>query len=145
MLFELHATLAKDTDIIGEFETCLALLSKENIGPWVILVPKYADIRELHHLEVPQQHQVLKESQAVMQALEHLYQPKKLNLAALGNMVPQLHIHHVPRFENDVAWPAPIWGKTTGELRSEEDKKQVLMQLRQAFAASQCKFIPAEK
>ena len=89
MSFTLHPQLQKDTDVIGEFPLCLALLHKENIGPWVILVPKIDGLQELHHLPMEQQQQFLVESQTVFENLETLFNPKKLNLGALGNMVPQ--------------------------------------------------------
>jgi diadenosine tetraphosphate (Ap4A) HIT family hydrolase len=122
MSFELHPQLAKDTTIIGQFPLCVALLHKDNAVPWVILVPKRANLKELHHLPMQEQQQFLLESQAVSQALEATFQPDKLNLGALGNMVPQLHIHHIARFKDDVAWPGPVWGNTAGEFRSEEEQ-----------------------
>ncbi len=103
MSFELHPQLAKDTTVIGHFPLCVALLHKDNAVPWVILVPKRANLKELHHLPMQEQQQFLLESQAVSQALEATFRPDKLNLGALGNMVPQLHIHHIARFKDDVA------------------------------------------
>ncbi|MGU3845714.1 HIT domain-containing protein, partial [Vibrio diabolicus] len=90
MSFELHPQLAKDTSVIGHFPLCVALLHKDNAVPWVILVPKREDLKELHHLPMQEQQQFLLESQAVSQALEATFRPDKLNLGALGNMVPQL-------------------------------------------------------
>ncbi|WP_105902449.1 HIT family protein [Vibrio gangliei] len=133
MSFQLHPQLQADTDVIGEFPLCLALLHKENIGPWVILVPKVANLQELHHLPMADQQQFLLESQTVFESLEQLFKPKKLNLGALGNMVPQLHIHHIARFETDVAWPGPVWGNTEGKQRSEQQTQQLVQQLAQAF------------
>lgn len=103
--FELHPQLQKDTDVIGHFPLCVALLHKDSAVPWVILVPQRADLRELHHLPMDEQQQFLVESQLVCQTLETLFSPDKLNLGALGNMVPQLHIHHIARFTHDMAWP----------------------------------------
>ncbi|MFV0575630.1 MAG: HIT domain-containing protein [Vibrio sp.] len=134
MEFTLHPQLKADTDVIGEFPLCLALLHKEDIGPWVILVPKVANLQELHHLPMEQQQQFLVESKAVFNSLEDLFQPKKLNLGALGNMVPQLHIHHIARFETDVAWPGPVWGNTEGKTRSQESTQKLVAQLASAFA-----------
>lgn len=123
MSFELHPQLAKDTTIIGHFPLCIALLHKDNTVPWVILVPKRASLKELHHLPMHEQQQFLLESQAVSQALEATFQPDKLNLGALGNMVPQLHIHHIARFKTDSAWPGPIWGNTLGIFRSDDEQQ----------------------
>ncbi|CAM2807851.1 HIT domain-containing protein [Vibrio ordalii] len=136
MNFELHPQLAKDTSVIGEFPLCLALLHKDNSVPWVILVPKRANLKELHHLSMQDQQQFLYESQAVSQALEATFCPDKLNLGALGNMVPQLHIHHVARFKNDVAWPGPIWGNTQGVMRAEQEQQEILTRIKNVLSLS---------
>ncbi len=126
MSFELHSQLEKDTNCIGEFKLCKILLHKDNAVPWVILVPKKENLKEIHHLSNSDQHQLLKESQIICLALEHLFAPDKLNVAALGNMVSQLHVHHVARFKNDIAWPAPIWGNTQGILRDNSQQLAML-------------------
>ncbi|MEZ8991561.1 HIT domain-containing protein [Vibrio breoganii] len=130
MEFQLHPQLAKDTNIIGEFPLSLALLHKDNCVPWVILVPKKHELKELHHLPMQEQQQFLIESQTVMQALEALFSPDKMNLGALGNMVPQLHVHHIARFKTDHAWPGPVWGNTKGEFRRDLEQQQLLEQIK---------------
>ncbi len=137
MSFELHPQLAKDTTVIGYFPLCVALLLKDNAVPWVILVPKRENLRELHHLPLEEQHQFLLESQAVNQALESLFNPDKLNLGALGNMVPQLHIHHIARSKEDIAWPGPVWGNTKGEWRSENEQAELQNKLSQELQQHQ--------
>ncbi len=134
MSFELHPQLAFDTSVIGHFPLCIALLHKDNSVPWVILVPKKADLKELHHLPMQEQQQFLLESQAVSQALEATFAPDKLNLGALGNMVPQLHIHHIARFKNDIAWPGPLWGNTAGSFREPSVQQVLVEQIQQALA-----------
>ncbi len=136
MSFHLHPQLAKDTDVIGHFPLCVALLHKDNAVPWIILVPKKPDLKELHHLPMKEQQQFLVESQAINQALEALFQPDKLNLGALGNMVPQLHIHHIARFEDDIAWPGPVWGNTNGDFRDEKQQDEILTKLRSLLSLS---------
>ena len=136
MNFELHPQLAKDTSVIGEFPLCLALLHKDNAVPWSILVPKRANLKELHHLPMQEQQQFLCESQAVSQALEATFCPDKLNLGALGNIVPQLHIHHVARFKNDIAWPGPIWGNTQGIVRAEQEQQAILTRIQNVLSLS---------
>ncbi|MCL9773204.1 HIT domain-containing protein [Vibrio methylphosphonaticus] len=136
MSFSLHPQLALDTTYLGDFPLCVALLHKDDSVPWVILVPKHANLRELHHLPMAQQHQFLAESQCVNLALESLFTPDKLNLGALGNMVPQLHIHHIARFKNDIAWPGPLWGNTKGEYRSDEKQSELTNTLRIELAKS---------
>ncbi|MDP5253878.1 MULTISPECIES: HIT domain-containing protein [unclassified Vibrio] len=117
--FVLHPQLAKDTTQVGEFPLCLVLLHRDNSVPWLILVPKKADLKEFHHLAMSEQQQFLLESQSVSEFLESQFSPDKINLGALGNMVPQLHYHHIARFVDDLAWPGPLWGNTRGEYRSE--------------------------
>jgi len=143
MSFHLHPQLAADTDVIGHFPLCVALLHKDNAVPWVILVPKKTGLQELHHLPMKEQQQFLVESQAINQALEALFQPKKLNLGALGNMVPQLHIHHIARFEDDIAWPGPVWGNTKGMVRDDEEQQEILTKLRSILSLSSI-FVSAE-
>ncbi|ASI90160.1 HIT family protein [Vibrio mediterranei] len=136
MSFELHPQLAKDTTVIGHFPLCVALLSKDSAVPWVILVPKRENLKELHHLPMKEQQQFLLESQAVAQALEATFQPDKLNLGALGNMVPQLHIHHIARFKDDIAWPGPVWGNTKGEQRSDEEQADIMTRIGNVLSLS---------
>ncbi|OIN28298.1 HIT family protein [Vibrio barjaei] len=136
MSFELHPQLAKDTTVIGHFPLCVALLSKDSAVPWVILVPKRENLKELHHLPMKEQQQFLLESQAVAQALEATFRPDKLNLGALGNMVPQLHIHHIARFKDDIAWPGPVWGNTKGEQRSYEEQADIMTRIGNVLSLS---------
>ncbi len=136
MSFELHPQLAKDTSVIGHFPLTIALLHKDNAVPWVILVPKREKLKELHHLPMQEQQQFLLESQAVSQALEATFRPDKLNLGALGNMVPQLHVHHIARFKDDVAWPGPVWGNTQGDFRSEEEQQAILSKIQNVLSLS---------
>ncbi|WPC74899.1 HIT family protein [Vibrio porteresiae] len=136
MSFSLHPQLEKDTDVIGHFPICVALLHKDGAVPWVILVPKKENLKELHHLPMAEQQQFLLESQLVSETLEALYQPDKINLGALGNMVPQLHIHHIARFKTDIAWPGPVWGNTKGEHRESNAQQAMLAELRDAFSQS---------
>jgi diadenosine tetraphosphate (Ap4A) HIT family hydrolase len=120
MSFILHSRLASDTTTLGDLPLCQVLLSKEALGPWLILVPRKEDLTEIHHLPEDEQYQLIRESSAVATLLEDNYQADKINVGALGNLVPQLHVHHIARFKVDVAWPGPIWGNTDGTQRSEE-------------------------
>ena len=106
----LDPQLAKDTVIVGRFPLSLVLLSRDANYPWCILVPQREDIREIHQLTQADQQQLLIESSTLSMAMEGLFQPFKMNVAALGNMVPQLHVHHIARFQADPAWPKPVWG-----------------------------------
>lgn len=110
MSFSLHPRLEADTVVVGELPLSLLLLSKDANYPWCILVPKREDVGEIYELEEEDQIQLLWESSLVGQTLMALFEGDKLNVATLGNMVPQLHFHHVVRYQNDIAWPGPIWG-----------------------------------
>lgn len=108
--FTLHPTLAADTCIIAELPLCTLLLSNDSNYPWTILVPRRNDISEIYQLSDVDQRQLLTESSTLSRCLQSTLNPDKLNIAALGNVVPQLHIHHIARYKHDKAWPAPIWG-----------------------------------
>jgi diadenosine tetraphosphate (Ap4A) HIT family hydrolase len=109
-MFTLHPQLAADTVVIEKWPLSQVLLCRDANYPWCILVPQREHIREIHHLTHEDRHQLLEESCCLAEVMERLYLPTKINVAALGNVVPQLHLHHVARFEYDVAWPQPIWG-----------------------------------
>ncbi|HIG67982.1 MAG TPA: HIT family protein [Porticoccaceae bacterium] len=110
-MFELHPTLELDTVKIGELPLSLLLLSKDANYPWLILVPKRCGIEELYQLSADDRYQLTQESDSLSRALVSLFSPDKLNIAAIGNMVPQLHMHHVCRYRNDACWPKPVWGQ----------------------------------
>ncbi|WP_318495420.1 HIT family protein [Photobacterium leiognathi] len=130
MHFTLHPRLESDTTVLGDFPLSRVLLSKEALGPWIILVPRVDELREIHHLPEQDQFQLMRESSAVATLLENDYQAEKINVGALGNLVPQLHLHHIARFSNDIAWPGPIWGNTDGTQRSDELQVALAEELR---------------
>jgi len=105
-----HPQLEKDCIVLGEFDLCALLLLNDANYPWFILLPNRENMTEIYQLDSLDQQQLLKESAFFCQCLEDLFQPDKLNIAALGNVVPQLHIHHIARFKTDACWPAPVWG-----------------------------------
>lgn len=109
-MFELHTRLQADTQLLGDLPLCRVLLAKDSQYPWLILVPRVDNLREIHHLAPAQQQQLMQESCAVATLMEQALSPDKINIGALGNLVPQLHLHHVARFTTDKAWPGPIWG-----------------------------------
>jgi len=111
MSFTLHANLAKDCIELGQLELCRVLLMNDCQFPWLILVPERENISEIHELSADDQLQLMRESCYISEKLAEVFQADKMNVAALGNIVPQLHLHHVVRYKTDKAWPAPIWGK----------------------------------
>ncbi|MDQ7059499.1 MAG: HIT domain-containing protein [Ghiorsea sp.] len=106
----LHPKLAQDCFILGQFDLCLLLLINDSQYPWFILVPQRENISEIHHLPPHEQQQLMIESCLLATAIEQAFQADKMNIAALGNIVPQLHIHHIARYKSDIAWPNPVWG-----------------------------------
>lgn len=130
MSFTLHPRLATDTTILGDLPLSRVLLSKEALGPWLILVPRKNELTEIHHLSIDEQYQLIGESCAVAALLESDYQADKINIGALGNLVPQLHVHHIARFTTDIAWPGPVWGNTDGTQRSEVVQQALTEELR---------------
>ncbi|GEK12814.1 HIT domain-containing protein [Aliivibrio fischeri] len=130
MAFQLHPRLQQDCIVLGNLPLCKVLLIKEDIGPWLILVPRIEELKEIHHMTDEQQIQFIKESSAVALLLEDNFSPDKINIGALGNLVPQLHIHHIARFTTDVAWPGPVWGNTTGIIRAQSSQTQLVDLLR---------------
>ncbi len=111
-MFSLHPKLSEDTITLGDFPLSRLLLMNDSTYPWFILVPRRADLREIHELTEADQQQLLKESSQLARQLVALFKADKLNVAALGNLVPQLHLHHIVRYQDDPCWPAPVWGRT---------------------------------
>lgn len=110
MSFILHERLQQDCLLLGSFVLSKLLLLNDCRFPWCILVPAREGVSEVHQLEWDDQVQLLRESGHLAQCLTRVYHPHKLNIAAIGNLVPQLHVHHVVRYRDDAAWPAPVWG-----------------------------------
>jgi len=111
MKFSLHPQLEKDSITLGSFELSRLLLLNDSQFPWFALVPEVADISEVYQLSQNQQQLLWQESDILSKIIIDFFKGDKLNIAAIGNLVPQLHVHHVVRYKNDPCWPAPIWGK----------------------------------
>jgi len=109
--FALHPRLAADCHRLGRFELCLLLMMNDAHYPWFILVPQREGMREIYELTEADQLLLLRESVVLSKSLKTAFGGDKLNLAALGNVVPQLHLHHIVRHAGDPAWPAPVWGR----------------------------------
>lgn len=133
LAFELHPQLAADTFLVGNLPLCRVLLMNESRYPWLILVPQCFGISEIYQLSTAERTQLWEESDLVSRQLMYLFKGDKLNIAALGNVVPQLHLHHIVRFKMDAAWPAPVWGKFTPDTYTAAAAETLLLQLRQAL------------
>lgn len=108
---DIHPQLQKDCLILGRFQLSHLLLLNDASYPWFILVPDRAEITEIYQLEPVEQQQLWRESGVLSTRIMQVFQGDKLNIASIGNLVPQLHLHHVVRYRNDRAWPSPVWGK----------------------------------
>ncbi|RRJ84164.1 HIT domain-containing protein [Aestuariirhabdus litorea] len=131
--YQLDPQLSRDTLRVGEFPLCSLLLMNDNHYPWFILVPRRAGVQEIYQLAEEDRQQLLWESCYVSEKLKDLYSADKMNLAALGNMVPQLHLHHVVRYKTDAAWPAPVWGAVKATPYTEQQLAETMQRLKLVF------------
>lgn len=123
--FSLNSRLKADTIKIAEFELSELLLMNDKNYPWFILVPRRDDISEVFQLNDQDQTQLYREISYLSEILKNFYQADKVNIGALGNMVPQLHIHVIMRFKNDIAWPKPVWGLFEAINYSDDEITQI--------------------
>jgi len=131
--FELDAKLAADTVEVARWELCRVLLMNDANYPWLILVPARAGLRDFHDLAADDLSAMTAEIVRASKALQSLFDPVKLNVAALGNQVPQLHVHVIARREDDPAWPKPVWGAVPATVYDEAARNARIAQLREAF------------
>ncbi|MBQ4828254.1 HIT domain-containing protein [Alteromonas sp. MMG017] len=133
-MFKLDARLESDTIFIHDLPLCRVLLMNDSQFPWLILVPRVDGVTEIIELSDEQQQQFLKESAQVSRLLQTQFSPDKLNIAALGNVVSQLHIHHVARYKSDIAWPKPIWGAQAVVAYPDDKATELVDALKQALS-----------
>jgi diadenosine tetraphosphate (Ap4A) HIT family hydrolase len=108
--FELHPRLAADTVFVADWTLCRVLVMNDARYPWLILVPRRANATEIFDLNPADREMLMAETALASERLKHLSKAAKINVGALGNLVPQLHIHVVARNPGDAAWPGPVWG-----------------------------------
>ncbi|WP_105188358.1 HIT domain-containing protein [Pseudoalteromonas sp. T1lg48] len=128
-MFSLAPELQKDCIELADWPLCKLLLMNDSQYPWFILVPRKEGVTEIIDLTEQEQLMLMQESARLSQLLKSVFNPDKLNIAALGNMVPQLHIHHIARYRTDIAWPRPVWGLHPSKPYSE----QQIAELKQAL------------
>lgn len=136
MPFTLHSTLARDTVEVARLPLCRALLMNDRRFPWLILVPEREAVREIHELSPADRTVLVEEIARASEVLDRLFHPDKLNVGALGNVVPQLHVHVVARTAGDPAWPGPVWGSGAALPYSEDDLEKVRRRLAAELARS---------
>jgi len=106
------------------------LMMNDSQFPWFILVPEKPGLKEIYQLDKADRALLIEESCALASTLAALYRADKMNIAAIGNLVPQLHIHHIVRYRTDKAWPAPIWGKFDSIPYHEEEINTAITRLK---------------
>lgn len=128
-MFKLHPTLERDTVEVRRLDLCRVLLMRERTYPWLILVPEREGLRDFDDLGEADRILAMAEIDRVSKVMKAEFQPYKMNVAALGNVVEQLHIHVIARFQDDPAWPGPVWGVRPPEDYDDEARADVLARL----------------
>lgn len=124
-MFKLDPQLENDCYDLGQMGLCRVLLMNDCSYPWFILVPQVPDLTEIYQLDPERQRQLSDESAEFAALIADAFSADKINIAALGNVVSQLHVHHIVRFRSDQAWPAPVWGKFPAVAYAGESWREV--------------------
>lgn len=132
-MFTLHPVLKNDTVEITRLELCRVLLMRDRQYPWVILVPEREGLRDFDDLNAFDRDLAMIEIDRVSKAMRDAFKSYKLNIAALGNVVEQLHIHIIARFKDDPAWPQPVWGKHPPVDYDEDARADVIKRITQSL------------
>ncbi len=132
-MFTLDQRLQQDTVLLGDFPLCRLLLMNDANYPWFILVPRRDEVSELFQLDAQEQQQLWRESTELAEVLKDTFKADKMNVATLGNVVSQLHMHVIVRRKDDPAWPAPVWGKHPAKAYSDEQVAALRDKLRMAL------------
>lgn len=133
-MFELDPVLARDTIKVGEFPLSELRIMNDSRFPWFILIPRRAGISEIYQLGAEDRVALMEESCLLAETLHDAFSGDKLNVAALGNVVHQLHLHHVVRYASDPCWPQPIWGKLPAVPYTEDELASILQKVRVLLA-----------
>ena len=135
--FDVAPRLARDSLFVTNLPLCNVRLMNNRKFPWLILVPRVADTSEWIDLSRDEQHRLSDEIAVVSHILTALVTPHKLNIAALGNQVSQLHVHVIARYKEDTAWPNPVWGGAGTEEYAEDESRQFIHELKSALDSLQ--------
>lgn len=133
-MFSLHERLEADTVFVTDWPLCRVLLMNDATYPWLVLVPRRHGVSEIHELDVGDRQTLVEEIADASRRLQNHCKAHKMNVAALGNVVPQLHVHVVARFAEDAAWPKPVWGVVPGRTYDADALAATLAALKAAFA-----------
>ena len=132
--FKLNSRLLEESAFITKLNVSQVRLNHDARFPWLILIPEIAELKELHDIPDEKQTIVHKEVNFCSAALQELTSADKMNVAALGNLVPQLHIHVIARNHNDNAWPQPVWSAGEAKPYEEENLAELVNKLRQRLS-----------
>jgi diadenosine tetraphosphate (Ap4A) HIT family hydrolase len=141
-MFTLHDRLRTDTLDVTRLRLSRVLLMNDSSFPWLILVPEKENIRELHDLDEKDLAVLIEEIALASRIIQHLDEPDKINIGCLGNLVPQLHVHVIGRFESDRAWPGPVWGAGPAQPYGDDTREETRAKFEKAFLnylSSQCR------
>ena len=134
MTFQLHPVLERDCIALGRFQLCRLLLMNDRQFPWFILVPEQDAVSEIYQLNTADRQRLIEESSRLAETLARIYRADKMNVAMIGNLVPQLHLHHVVRYRDDIAWPLPVWGKFPAVPYTEQQIAEICITLQKQFS-----------
>lgn len=132
-MFQLDPTLAADSHAVAEDEDLIVRMIDDARFPWVLLVPKWTGARELHDLPSALFEKTMRVTRSLGNAMKAEFRADKINTAAIGNMVPQLHVHIVARRQDDAAWPAPVWGFESMVRMNDEDAEARITLIREGL------------
>jgi diadenosine tetraphosphate (Ap4A) HIT family hydrolase len=129
-MFQLDSRLKQDTIFVTDFRLSRLLLMNDRRYPWFILVPRRSDISEVFQLDDDDRDQLWREATLLAEGLKDTFGADKMNIATLGNMVAQLHVHVIARKNTDDAWPGPVWGAHAALPYTTEEAEQVVARLK---------------
>ena len=132
MNFELHPNFSSKRHLI-DLPLCKVFLENEKHYPWLLLVPKKNNVKKIIDLSLEDQIVLTQEMALAQTLLWDLFSPTQINVAALGNKTPQLHIHVIARFENDPAWPEAVWDHPVKKTYTEEELEALSLKLKEGF------------
>lgn len=135
MIFSLDSRLQQDTLVVGDFPLCRLLLMNDANYPWFILVPRREAVSELFQLDAVDQQALWGETTRLAEVLKDAFSADKMNVATLGNVVSQLHMHVIVRRREDPAWPAPVWGRLPARAYTDAEIALVRERLRLVLTA----------
>lgn len=137
-MFVVDPRLQQDTLPVGDFPLCRLLLMNDANYPWFILVPRREEVSELFQLDVLDQQALWQEATMLAETLKDAFGADKMNIATLGNVVSQLHMHVIARRRDDPAWPAPVWGRLPAQPYGDEQVLAIKDRLRLVLAENFC-------